>query len=237
MQTAPETVTPDAPLFDSEMPSMDARLDSDGPVDMGDVPNGLFTPPADQHEAPEMTTEVTSEVAEDTAEATNQPSGILGDLATEASAPIEDDANQLDLEEAVARFDDIAETSSKDGAKQPEGMPEGGTEGKSDDDAFILSAPIVSPADEALEQAAPIPSSRPSIIKQISGLWRSRPTDDEVTPTAKPAAQKQEEPAILNLSRGDALQESLPIGNQSSAQSDERDDELDIPAFLRRQAN
>lgn len=237
MQTAPETVTQDAPLFDSEMPSMDARLDSDGPVDMGDVPNGLFTPPADQHEAPEMTTQATSEVAEDTAEATNQPSGILGDLATEASAPIEDDANQLDLEEAVARFDDIAETSSKDGAKQPEGMPEGGTEGKSDDDAFILSAPIVSPADEALEQAAPIPSSRPSIIKQISGLWRSRPTDDEVTPTAKPAAQKQEEPAILNLSRGDALQESLPIGNQSSAQSDERDDELDIPAFLRRQAN
>ena len=50
-------------------------------------------------------------------------------------------------------------------------------------------------------------------------------------------SQEDDEPAILNLSRGSALQESLPIGNQSHNEPDEADDELDIPAFLRRQAN
>ena len=104
------------------------------------------------------------------------------------------------------------------------------------DDSFILSAPVVAASDEALAPADPIPSSRPSIIKQISGLWRARPTAEDVQ-TEKESQLKDDEPAILNLSRGSALQESLPIGNQSHSAADEADDELDIPAFLRRQAN
>ena len=91
--------------------------------------------------------------------------------------------------------------------------------------------------DEALAPADPIPSSRPSIIKQISGLWRARPTAEDAQEDAVKPSQEDDEPAILNLSRGSALQESLPIGNQSQNEPDEADDELDIPAFLRRQAN
>ena len=40
---------------------------------------------------------------------------------------------------------------------------------------------------------------------------------------------------VLDLNRNDALQDSLPIGTNTA--SDSQDDELDIPAFLRRQAN
>ena len=231
MPDAPqEAVT--APVLDAAMPMMEERLDSEGPVDMGDVPEAHFAAPADQHEAPSADMAI-AESADDK----SAPAGILGELAEGSSPVVEDEAErQIDIEDAVANITDSdAQTQMALPAEEaPSATPSDET---AQDDGFILSAPILAEGDEALAPADPIPSSRPSIIKQISGLWRARPTAEEAQEDAVKPSQEADEPAILNLSRGSALQESLPIGNQSHNEPDEADDELDIPAFLRRQAN
>jgi len=220
--------TPTEPesILDAQMPVMETRLDSEGPVDMGDVPESLFTAPADQHEAPIGT--AIDPLADDQSGQPEEQAGILAELANASALPIEEPSAQLDIEEAVARIDDLANEAETE-AKNDE-------QDKGADDNFILSAPVIGKTDEALQSADAIPETRPSIIKQISGLWRARPSADEEEMVKKEPA-KAEEPAILNLSRGSALQETLPIGNQTHQESNEADDELDIPAFLRRQAN
>ena len=213
-------------ILDAQMPVMETRLDSEGPVDMGDVPESLFTAPADQHEAPIGT--AIDPLADNQSGQPEEQAGILAELANASALPIEEPSAQLDIEEAVARIDDLANEAETE-AKNDE-------QDKGADDNFILSAPVIGKTDEALQSADAIPETRPSIIKQISGLWRARPSADEEEMVKKEPA-KAEEPAILNLSRGSALQETLPIGNQTHQESNETDDELDIPAFLRRQAN
>ena len=209
------------PIMDGTMPMMEARLDSEGPVDMGDVPESVFAAPAEQYEAPSQ-----------------EQASIPAEMAQETANSGDESEAQLDIEEAVARIDDLAQEAEQladegQAAAAPES--EATSDEAADKDSFILSAPVIDSANEALEAAKPIDHSRPSIIKQISGLWRTRPTAEEETKLAE--EKPQEEPAILNLSRGAALQESLPIGNQTTSDHDESDDELDIPAFLRRQAN
>ena len=116
----------------------------------------------------------------------------------------------------------------------------------SQDESFIPSPALSVDSDDVVKNTAPIPESRPSLIRQISGLWRPRQkASEDQSETAGEASanvmpdvtETSQEPAILNLSRGAALQESLPIGNLATEESHEADDELDIPAFLRRQAN
>ena len=231
MTDAPqEAVT--APMLDGAMPLMEERLDSDGPVDMGDVPEAHFAAPANQHDAP--SDDLAADVA---ADKTSAPSGILGELAEGSSPIVEDEAErQIDIEDAVASITDT-DTQTQMTLPTHEASSDTPSDETAQDEAFILSAPILAEGDEALAPADPIPSSRPSIIKQISGLWRARPTAEDAQEDAVKPSQEDDEPAILNLSRGSALQESLPIGNQSHNEPDEADDELDIPAFLRRQAN
>ena len=226
-EAAPSAPKEPASILDAEMPVMETRLDSDGPVDMGDVPEGLFTAPADQHEAPIAK-------ADDQSSEAAEPAGILAELANAATSPVEEPSAQLDIEEAVARIDDLAHEAEAEAAT--DGDTDTASDDKGSDDNFILSAPVIGKTQDALASADAIPESRPSIIKQISGLWRARPSADGEEAVKKEPA-KAEEPAILNLSRGSALQETLPIGNQSHQESNDADDELDIPAFLRRQAN
>ncbi len=204
----------------------------DGPVDRGDVPEAHFVAPADQHDAPSA--DLAADVAADNESA---PSGILGELAEGSSPVVEDEAErQIDIEDAVASITDT-DTQTQMTLPTHEASSATPSDETAQDDAFILSAPILAEGDGILAPADPIPSSRPSIIKQISGLWRARPTAEDAQEDAVKPSQEDDEPAILNLSRGSALQESLPIGNQSHNEPDEADDELDIPAFLRRQAN
>ncbi|NBW05796.1 MAG: cell division protein FtsZ, partial [Alphaproteobacteria bacterium] len=81
-----------------------------------------------------------------------------------------------------------------------------------------------------------------SLINKISGLWSSKPTSNKPAPTqrSEPAideASNKEQIAIsiLDLSRpGDA---AGPIGKATGAPLESSEDDLDIPAFLRRQAN
>ena len=207
--------TQSLPVMDAEMPQMESRLDSDVPVMMGDVPEDQMM-----------------------AEAPQSPSA------------------QIDLEEAVAQIDELkSEDDAPVMAQMPmtddvplvekiiDPMADAPAETTADD-SFIPSPALSIDSDDVVSNTAPIPESRPSLIRQISGLWRPRQkaSDDDKAQNAETTLSSNEattsdEPAILNLSRGAALQESLPIGNLASDEANEADDELDIPAFLRRQAN
>ena len=194
-----------APILDAEMPDMAERMDSDVPVMMGDVPEQSLAEPT---------------MSEDIA--VSEPAEMVADA----------DNAQIDLEDMVASIDSLAEESEQvEMASETADI----VADKSEDDAFIPAAPVNIEQADIPAPTAPIPESRPSLIRQISGLWRPRASEKEEAKTEEPVATP-EEPAILNLSRGAALQETLPIGNQAPS-TQEADDELDIPAFLRRQAN
>ena len=194
-----------APILDAEMPDMAERMDSDVPVMMGDVPEQSLAEPT---------------MSEDIA--VSEPAEMVADA----------DNAQIDLEDMVASIDRLAEESEQvEMASETADI----VADKSEDDAFIPAAPVNIEKADIPAPTAPIPESRPSLIRQISGLWRPRASEKEEAKTEEPVATP-EEPAILNLSRGAALQETLPIGNQAPS-TQEADDELDIPAFLRRQAN
>ena len=109
--------------------------------------------------------------------------------------------------------------------------------------AFIPDAPAPLPEEETVATTDAAPAQRPtSLINKISGLWSSKPTSNKPAPTqrSEPAideATNKEQIAIsiLDLSRpGDA---AGPIGKPTGAPLESSEDDLDIPAFLRRQAN
>ena len=81
------------------------------------------------------------------------------------------------------------------------------------------------------------PVKRPaSLINKISGLWSSKPSVAESASRKEPAiGESQLTASILDLSRSDIVtSEPSEITTSNLEMSDA---ELDIPAFLRRQAN
>jgi cell division protein FtsZ len=92
-----------------------------------------------------------------------------------------------------------------------------------------LTQPAVPPA--AANEAVPKPKGRvPSLIERVTGVGRARATPPEppprpVSPPAKSAAQPTTQPRLAPLEPDDRPNLS------------KEDDLLDIPAFLRRQAN
>ena len=116
---------------------------------------------------------------------------------------------------------------------------------------FIPDAPRDVGLDEELVETAPVPeeASRTSLINRISGLWSGK-TDSATAASTDSASAKEEpqlnrsdvtlpsieEPAIMDLPKADMVQTSLPVDPVTNEEAAE-DDDLDIPAFLRRQAN
>lgn len=110
--------------------------------------------------------------------------------------------------------------------------------------------------DEVTQTAAVTTPSRPSLLNRFSGIWSSKPADTAEAPQAaaeqgkdKPADKSEpvlnradvtlptvEEPTIMDLPAVDVVQPSLPVTTATQEDTD-HDDDLDIPAFLRRQAN
>ena len=85
-------------------------------------------------------------------------------------------------------------------------------------------------------------------------MWQSKDKAETSDASPNPAAEagreapvwkrseavlpRVEEPAIMDLPKVDMVQTSMPIDNAGPAStSAEDDDDMDIPAFLRRQAN
>ena len=123
--------------------------------------------------------------------------------------------------------------------------------------ATVIRRPLFTPdaprdvgLDEELMQTDPVPegASRPSLINRISGLWSAKTETPAPTAEAAPTKEepqlsrsnltlpKVEEPAIMDLPKADMVQTSLPV-DPVTKEDDTEDDDLDIPAFLRRQAN
>ena len=98
-----------------------------------------------------------------------------------------------------------------------------------------------------------MPQSRPSLFNRISKAFQTAQTEtaDASLVTEQSAATPQreepvlkrddavlpyvEEPTIMDLPKPDVVQTTLPI--EPSSQQADMDDDMDIPAFLRRQAN
>ncbi|MHB1204650.1 MAG: cell division protein FtsZ [Rhodospirillaceae bacterium] len=92
--------------------------------------------------------------------------------------------------------------------------------------AAEVRAPIAEPAPAAQAPAAPKPdSSRVSLFGRYRSLTSRKP--DELAPKAPEPQAKVEKPGTLNIA----------VGPQDRPLSSHDEDELEIPAFLRRQAN
>jgi cell division protein FtsZ len=101
-------------------------------------------------------------------------------------------------------------------------------------------------ANSAAAKAAP--SSRPSLFERVTGIGRSaKPAAKAATAPAAPAAQKAE-PQISAPAAAPARQSPAPAaapqprlsgleGQAPATAAGGQEDLLDIPAFLRRQAN
>ena len=76
------------------------------------------------------------------------------------------------------------------------------------------------------------------LINKISGLWTAKPQDEAAArrePEVEAAPAETAGPAILDLPRADAM--SRMPETPAAATLDSQSDDLEIPAFLRRQAN
>jgi cell division protein FtsZ len=110
---------------------------------------------------------------------------------------------------------------------------------------FIPAAPTSMPDEESVDVAAQTPVTRPSsLINRISGLWsskpQSKPAESSDQSRSEPAldeaaAKEQIAVSILDLSRSDMVGKGSETAPAKAPNADE--DDLDIPAFLRRQAN
>ena len=116
---------------------------------------------------------------------------------------------------------------------------------------FIPGAPATMPEDEAVPDAAPA-AGKTSLINKISRLWTEKSQDDPVVERREPAVEAgsatateavaepaknvpEAVPSILDLPRADAMNRvPEPAGTTTL---DRPADDLEIPAFLRRQAN
>ncbi|MEC8244961.1 MAG: cell division protein FtsZ [Pseudomonadota bacterium] len=109
---------------------------------------------------------------------------------------------------------------------------------------FVPAAPAEMPEEESVP-AATAACGKTSLINKISGLWTAKPQDEaatarrepevEAAPAAPAAPADSVAPAILDLPRADAMSR-MPEA-PAAATLDSQADDLEIPAFLRRQAN
>jgi cell division protein FtsZ len=102
---------------------------------------------------------------------------------------------------------------------------------------FIPAQTTGLPDADNVPEAIEAPAKRPSsLINRISGLWSNKPSTAEPVSRKEPAISGSKPTAsILDLSRSDVV--SLESVEPVKANLEISDDELDIPAFLRRQAN
>ena len=102
---------------------------------------------------------------------------------------------------------------------------------------FIPAQTTALPDADAVPVAMETAAKRPaSLINKISGLWSTKPDAAEPASRKEPAiGEAQPSASILDLSRSDVVHSD--VNDTDKAKLEVSDDELDIPAFLRRQAN
>ena len=102
---------------------------------------------------------------------------------------------------------------------------------------FIPEQTTSLPDAEGVPETNKTPAKRPaSLINKISGLWSSKPSTTESASRQEPAiGESQLTASILDLSRSNTV--TSEASESTTANLEISDAELDIPAFLRRQAN
>ena len=189
-------------------------------------------------------------------------SQLSNELASEAIAEVintaDDTGQQMDINDAInATTKDAApadlETAASINSDAPSAVGDAPTmpltiandEAAAPRAKFIPAAPTSMPDEESVDVAAQTPVTRPSsLINRISGLWsskpQSKPAESSDQSRSEPAldeaaAKEQIAVSILDLSRSDMVGKGSETASAKAPNADE--DDLDIPAFLRRQAN
>lgn len=181
------------------------------------------------------------------------------DATTDATKDATKDDRQMSLDEAITRERAAASlatnlgasASTSEAAPAAISAPEAPVSKPAtasmvgDSPADVATArreAFVPPAPAPLPEAESVPATnvgRTSLINKISGLWTSKSQDEADTDRREPAVETSapvdNTPSILDLPRADAithLAEPKPKPSLETA-----GDDLEIPAFLRRQAN
>ena len=102
---------------------------------------------------------------------------------------------------------------------------------------FIPAQTTSLPDADSVPEAIETPAKRPSsLINKISGLWSSKPNAAKPASRQEPAiGESRPTASVLDLSRSDVV--ASEATEHAKPNFEVSDDELDIPAFLRRQAN
>jgi len=222
------------------------------------VPSAQAVAPVMSEEAPvahSLSTDTESQPMEaETAEAAEMPSMDAGQMEAEEQLDIETavkSAQESDhkLGDTEQQTDMVAEADKAETAiAEPRGHEQATVIRRP---LFIPDAPRDVGLDEELVETAPVPEEAPrtSLINRISGLWSGKTDSASAASTDSASAKEEpqlnrsdvtlptiEEPAIMDLPKADMVQTSLPV-DPVTKEEDAEDDDLDIPAFLRRQAN
>ncbi|MBL6673563.1 MAG: cell division protein FtsZ [Candidatus Puniceispirillum sp.] len=218
--------------------------------------------PADAALSPDVATKADAVVSPDTADA--EADVTTADSGTDNTAEhrdLSDNADQLDIDDAIAKSA-IADAPDETGSQQADSSVTTDTDhtaplaAQTDNDTksdtatpettevaaaprvgFIPAQTTALPDADAVPVAMETPAKRPaSLINKISGLWSTKPDAAEPASRKEPAiGEAQPSASILDLSRSDVVHSD--VNDTDKAKLEVSDDELDIPAFLRRQAN
>ena len=155
----------------------------------------------------------------------------LDDVVAEAEAadaPMSEDIEEDTSDAPILRIEDPAVATTKPNLFIP-------------DETVDLDSDISLPDAASLAPAA----KQASLITRLSGLWAPKPEDTQTSEDAKSTTSNVKSASLMDLPRSPASsdsnisaqpnQASLNISPASAADTDEN--ELEIPAFLRRQAN
>jgi len=218
--------------------------------------------PADAALSPDVATKADAVDSPDTADA--EADVTTADSGTDNTAEhrdLSDNADQLDIDDAIAKSA-IADAPDETGSQQADSSVTTDTDhtaplaAQTDNDTksdtatpettevaaaprvgFIPAQTTALPDADAVPVAMETPAKRPaSLINKISGLWSTKPDAAEPASRKEPAiGEAQPSASILDLSRSDVVHSD--VNDTDKAKLEVSDDELDIPAFLRRQAN
>ncbi|MEC9145598.1 MAG: cell division protein FtsZ, partial [Pseudomonadota bacterium] len=179
-------------------------------------------------------------------------------LSREHEAKVEtDNGSQMSLEQAIANERAAAfgtgmpADTAGDAADQQADPDDGGQSVMVADTpeeltaprrAFVPAPPVAMPESESVPETGPA-GGKTSLINKISNLWTAKPSEEAVAERREPEVdtpaeataeepEASETPSILDLPRADMMSR-MP----EPAALDQQSDDLEIPAFLRRQAN
>ena len=170
----------------------------------------------------------------------------------EQLADADDGADQMSIDEAIAAEQARSVTAEmavepaataeaapaeERAASEPVMVAETAAELSAPRRPFVPAAPAEMPEEESVP-AATAAGGKTSLINKISGLWTAKPQDEAAArrePEVEAAPAETTGPAILDLPRADAM--SRMPETPAAATLDSQSDDLEIPAFLRRQAN